>query len=109
MNAAISSVVRAQTSNSATATKMERETIKSAEQLTGGQNISVESSVSSKYDTVELSRQYVEYKTQGQNSTLHDQTSQLNSTLTGSQLRETTRKLSTIINCIPLRKGSCWR
>lgn len=82
MNAAISSVIRSQSSNPAGATaKAESETYKSTEQVTGGLNTAVESSVSSKFDTLDLSREYVKYKTQSQNTTLQDQTSQLNSTV----------------------------
>jgi hypothetical protein len=81
MNAIISSVVRTQSSNTATASKLESETIKSAEEVTGGQNTAVETSVSSKYDTLDLSRDYLEYKTQSENSSLQDQTSQLNTTI----------------------------
>ncbi len=81
MNAVISSVIKTQASNSASAGKLESETIKSAEEVSGGQNVAVESSVSSKYDTLELSQEYVEYKTQSQNSAVQDQTSQLNSTI----------------------------
>lgn len=81
MNGAISSVVRRHTSNPATANKLESETIKSAAEMSGGQNNAVESSVSSKYDTLDLSREYIKYKTLSQNSALHDQTSQLNSTV----------------------------
>lgn len=81
MNAAISSVIRNQASNSASAGKIESETIKSAEEVSGGQNTAVESSVSSKYDTLDLSQEYLEYKTQSQNGAVQDQTSQLNSTM----------------------------
>jgi DNA-directed RNA polymerase alpha subunit len=82
MNAAISSVIRSQSSNPAsTAAKAENETSKSTEHVTGGLNTAVESSVSSKFDTLDLSREYVQYKTQSQNSALQDQTSQLNSTV----------------------------
>lgn len=82
MNAAISSVIRSQSANPASATaKAESETSKSTEQVTGGLNTAFESSVSSKFDTLDLSREYVQYKTQSQNSTLQDQTSQLNSTV----------------------------
>jgi len=81
MNAIISSVVRTQSSNTATASKLESETIKTAEEVTGGQNTAVETSVSSKYDTLDLSRDYLEYKTQSENSSLQDQTSQLNTTI----------------------------
>jgi hypothetical protein len=93
MNAAISSVIRSQSANPASATaKAENETSKSTEQVTGGLNTAVESSVSSKFDTLDLSREYVQYKTQSQNSTLQDQTSQLNSTvvryLSGSKEKE---------------------
>lgn len=81
MNAVISNVMRTQSSNPAAASKLESETVKSAEQVTGGQNTSVESSVSSKYDTLELSRKYLEYRTQSENKALQDETSQLNSTV----------------------------
>lgn len=82
MNAAISNVVRTQSSSPATASaKAESETIKSTEQVTGGLNTAVESSVSSKFDTLDLSRDYVQYRTQSQNTALQDQTSQLNSTV----------------------------
>lgn len=81
MNSAISSVIRNHTSNPATANKLESETIKSAAEMSGGQNNAVESSVSSKYDTLDLSREYIKYKTLSQNSALNDQTSQLNSTV----------------------------
>lgn len=82
MNAAISSVIRSQSANPATATeKAESETSKSTERVTGGLNTAVESSVSSKFDTLDLSKDYVQYKTQSQNSALQDQTSQLNSTV----------------------------
>lgn len=81
MNAVISNVVRAQASNSSAAVKLDQETLKSAEQVTGGLNTAAETSVSSKYDTLDLSREYLKYKTQGENKALHDQTNQLNSTL----------------------------
>lgn len=81
MNAVISNVVRTQTSNSAAAGKLDQETLKSAEQVTGGLNTSAETSVSSKYDTLDLSREYLKYKTQGENKALQDQTNQLNSTV----------------------------
>lgn len=81
MNAVISSVIRTQSSNPAAAAKIEREVAKSAEEVTGGQNTAVESSVSSKYDTLELSQNYIRYKMQSENSTLNDLTSQLNSTV----------------------------
>lgn len=82
MNAAISSVIKSQSANPAsTAAKAEIETSKSTEQVTGGLNTAAESSVSSKFDTLDLSREYVQYKTQSQNSALQDQTSQLNSTV----------------------------
>lgn len=81
MNAIISSVVRTQSSNSASASKLESETVKSAEEVTGGQNTAIETSVSSKYDTLDLSRDYLEYKTQSENSSLQDETSQLNATI----------------------------
>lgn len=81
MNAVISGVVRTQSSNSASASKLESETAKSAEEVTGGQNTAVETSVSSKYDTLDLSRDYLEYKTQSENSSLQDETSQLITTI----------------------------
>lgn len=81
MNAAISSVLRTQVSNSASASKIESETIKSAEEVSGGLNTASETSVSSKFDTLELSREYLEYKTQGESIALQDKTSQLNSTV----------------------------
>lgn len=81
MNAAISSVVKAQSSNPASASKIERETAKSAEEVTGGQNTASETSVSSKYDTLEMSREYLQYKTKSENSAIQDETSQLNSTI----------------------------
>lgn len=82
MNAAISSVIKNQSSNSATsAAKAESETFKSTEQVTGGLNTATESSISSKFDTLNLSQEYVQYKTQSQNAALQDQTSQLNSTV----------------------------
>lgn len=81
MNAVISNVAKAQVTNSAATVKMEQETAKSAEQTVGGQNTAAETSVSSKYDTLELSREYLKYKTQGENSALSDQTSQLNATV----------------------------
>lgn len=81
MNAVISNVVKAQVSNSQAAGKMEQETAKTAEQTAGGQNTAAETSVSSKYDTLELSKEYVKYKTQGENSALSDNTSQLNATV----------------------------
>ena len=99
MNAIISSVVRTQSSNSASASKLESETIKSAEEVTGGQNTAVETSVSSKYDTLDLSRDYLEYKTQSENSSLQDQTSQLNTTIV--QFPVNTRSAE-IVNSIQL-------
>jgi len=81
MNAAISSVVRNQVSNSASASKIESDTIKSAEEVSGGMNNASETSVSSKYDTLELSRDYLEYKTRGENIAMQDKTSQLNATV----------------------------
>lgn len=81
MNAVISSAVRTQALNPESAGKIEREAIKSAEEAAGGQNTAVETSVSSKYDTLELSKKYLEYKTQTESSTLQDETSQLNSTV----------------------------
>lgn len=81
MNAAISSVVKTQVSNSASAVKTESEIAKSTEEVSGGQNTASETSVSSKYDTLEMSREYLEYRTQSENSTLQDETSQLNSTV----------------------------
>lgn len=81
MNAAIASAVRTQAANTETAGKLERETIKSAEQAAGGQNTAAETSVSSKYDTLDLSRKYLEYRTQTENRALQDETSQLNSTV----------------------------
>lgn len=99
MNAAISSVVRTQSSNSASASKLESETAKSAEEVTGGQNTAVETSVSSKYDTLDLSRDYLEYKTQSENSSLQDETSQLNTTIV--QFPVNTRSAE-VINSIQL-------
>lgn len=81
MNDAIASVARTQAPNAASAGKIEREAFKAAEEVVGGQNTATESSVSSKYDTLDLSRSYVKYKTQSGNSTLYDQTNQLNSTV----------------------------
>ena len=81
MNEAIASVARTQSSNPAAASKVESEAVKSAEEITGGMNLAKESSVSSRYDTLDLSREYVKYKMNGENSTLQDQTSQLNSTV----------------------------
>ncbi len=81
MNAAISSVVRNQVSNSASASKIESDTIKSSEEVSGGMNNASETSVSSKYDTLELSRDYLEYKTRGENIAMQDKTSQLNATV----------------------------
>jgi len=81
MNAAMASAVRTQAANPETAGRIERETVKSAEQAAGGQNIAFETSVSSKYDTLELSRKYLEYRTQTESKTLQDETSQLNSTI----------------------------
>ena len=81
MNAAIASAVRTQAVNTETAGKIERETVKSAEQAAGGQNTAAETSVSSKYDTLDLSRKYLEYRTQSENQALQDETSQLNSTI----------------------------
>ena len=81
MNAAIASAVRTQAANTETAGKLERETVKSAEQAAGGQNTAAETSVSSKYDTLDLSRKYLEYRTQTENRALQDETSQLNSTV----------------------------
>jgi len=81
MNAVISSVVRAQASNPASASKIESETAKSVEEVSGGQNTASETSVSSKYDTLDLSQDYLEYKTQSENTTLQDETNQLNSTV----------------------------
>lgn len=81
MNAAIASAVRTQAANTETAAKLERETVKSAEQAAGGQNTAAETSVSSKYDTLDLSRKYLEYRTQTENRALQDETSQLNSTV----------------------------
>jgi len=92
MNAVISNVVKTQTSNSATAVKLEQETFKSAEQVTGGLNTASETSVSSKYDTLDLSREYLRYKTQGENKALHDQTSQLNTTLLQYAVAEKQKK-----------------
>lgn len=81
MNEAIASVVRTQSANPAAALKADNETAKSTETVTGGMNLAEESAVSSKYDTLDLSREYVNYKTKGENSSLQDQTSQLNSTV----------------------------
>lgn len=81
MNAAIASAVRSQAVNTETAVKIERETIRSAELAAGGQNTAAETSVSSKYDTLELSRKYLEYRTQTENRALQDETSQLNTTI----------------------------
>ena len=81
MNAIISGVVKTQSSNPASSSKLESETVKSAEEVTGGQNTAVETSVSSKYDTLDLSRDYLEYKTKSENSSLQDETSQLNTTI----------------------------
>jgi hypothetical protein len=81
MNEAISNVARTQSSNPAKAGRLEQETFKSAEQIAGGQNNATETSVSSKYDTLDLSREYLKYKTQGGNAALSDQTSQLNATV----------------------------
>lgn len=81
MNDAIASVARTQAPNSASAGKIEHEAFKAAEEVVGGQNTATESSVSSKYDTLDLSRAYVKYKTQSGNSALYDQTNQLNSTV----------------------------
>lgn len=81
MNAVISSVVKTQSVNFTAAAKHESEAVKSAEEVTGGQNTAVESSISSKYDTLDLSRDYLEYKTQSGNSSIQDETSQLNATI----------------------------
>jgi len=81
MNAAISSVIRTQSSNPASASKVENEAVKSAEAAAGGQNIAEETSVSSKFDTLELSQKYLAYRTQSENKALQDKTSQLNSTV----------------------------
>jgi hypothetical protein len=82
MNAAISSVVRnQQASNTTMADKVESESVKSAEEVSGGLNNASETSVSSKYDTLELSRDYLEYKSRGENIALQDKTSQLNATV----------------------------
>lgn len=81
MNAVISSVVKTQAANFTAASKLETEAVKSAEEVTGGQNTAVETSVSSKYDTLDLSRDYLEYKMQGENSSIRDETSQLNATV----------------------------
>jgi len=80
MNAVISSVVKTQSVNFTAAAKHESEAVQSAEEVTGGQNTAVETSVSSKYDTLDLSRNYLEYKTQSENSSIQDETSQLNAT-----------------------------
>lgn len=80
MNSVISNVVKTQVSNSTAAGRMEQEAAKAAEQTAGGQNTADESSVSSKYDTLALSKEYVKYKTQGGNIPLSDMTGQLNST-----------------------------
>ena len=97
MNAAISSVVRTQVANSASASKIESETAKSAEKISGGMNNASETTVSSKYDTFELSRDYLEYKTQSDNIALQDKTSQLNATVLQAALKsgkkETVRSL----------------
>jgi hypothetical protein len=87
MNAAISSVVRTQVSNSTATSKIESETAKSAERISGGMNNASETAVSSKYDTFELSRDYLEYKTQGDNVAMQDRTSQLNATILQPALR----------------------
>jgi hypothetical protein len=82
MNAAISSVVRnQQASNTTMADKVESESVKSAEEVSGGLNNASETSVSSKYDTLELSRDYLEYKSRGENIAMQDKTSQLNATV----------------------------
>lgn len=81
MNAVISSVVKTQAVNFTAASRLETEAAKSAEEVTGGQNTAAETSVSSKYDTLALSRDYLEYKTQGENSSIQDETSQLNATV----------------------------
>lgn len=81
MNEAIATVVRTQSSNPASAVKRESETAKATEAVTGGLNLAPESAVSSKFDTLNLSNDYVKYKTKGENSSLQDQTSQRNSTV----------------------------
>lgn len=81
MNEVIAIVAKNQSSNPAAASKIESEAVKSAEEITGGMNLAKETSVSSRYDTLDLSREYVKYKMNGENSTLQDQTSQLNSTV----------------------------
>jgi|GEM_PF-632522 len=92
MNAVISNVIKSQASNPAAAVKHEQETLRSAERVTGGQNTAAETSVSSKYDTLDLSREYLKYKTQGENKALHDQTSQLNTTLLQYAVAEKQKK-----------------
>lgn len=72
MNAVISSVVKTQTANSAAAGKLESDAAKSAEEVTGGRNTAAETSVSSKYDTLDLSRDYLEFRTQSENSSIQD-------------------------------------
>lgn len=91
MNDAISGIVRTSASNTASAAKLDQETAKSAEQVSGGLNNAAESSVSSKYDTLDLSREYLKYKTQSDNKALSDKTSQMNSTVL-SQAASSTKK-----------------
>lgn len=81
MNEAIANVIRTQSVNPTAAIKADSDTAKATESITGGLNLTTESVVSSKYDTLALSNDYVNYRTKGDNTALHDQTSQLNSTV----------------------------
>jgi hypothetical protein len=81
MNEAIANVIRTQSVNPTASIKADSDTAKATEAVTGGLNLAPESVVSSKYDTLNLSNEYVNYRTKGDNTALHDQTSQLNSTV----------------------------
>lgn len=60
-------------------TKLKIESIESEVETEGVQTTSDDTDVSSKYDTLELSQDYVNYKMQGENTTTSDESSLLNS------------------------------
>lgn len=78
MNAVISSTLTPQSLSSApAANQTESEPVKSVENETGMQNATSDEVLSSKYDTLELSQDYRNYRTHNESSTLEGDTSQL--------------------------------
>lgn len=74
-------VVELQSPATTASKKIDAATIKPATDSANGQNAANEANSYNKFDTMELSREYVGYRTKSENATVNSDTQQLNSTV----------------------------